>query len=106
MCVGVQGALPQLPHHSLFFTEDWKRNFDDIFGDDPRVPEPASVYVCKPSETDSTVAPDGCENLFVLVPVSADVSLGHGGVDGQGDPAVEKVADAALDKGRRRAARP
>jgi 1-hydroxy-2-isopentenylcarotenoid 3,4-desaturase len=98
VCVGVEGALPQLPHHSLFFTADWKRNFDDIFGDEPRVPEPASVYVCKPSETDPSVAPAGHENIFVLVPVPADVSLGCGGVDGGGDPAVEKAADAALDQ--------
>jgi phytoene desaturase len=97
-CLGVEGELPELPHHSLFFTADWQRNFDDIFGDHPRVPEPASVYVCKPSQTDASVAPAGHENLFVLVPVPADVSLGRGGVAGAGDPVVEKVADAALDQ--------
>lgn len=98
VCLGVDGALPELPHHSLFFTADWHANFDDIFGDDRRVPEPASVYVCKPSETDPTVAPEGCENLFVLVPVPADVTLGSGGLDGAGDPLVEKAADAAVDQ--------
>jgi phytoene desaturase len=98
VCLGVEGEIPELPHHSLFFTADWQRNFDDIFGDSPRVPEPASVYVAKPSETDPTVAPEGCENVFVLVPVPADVSLGSGGVDGSGDPAVERVADAAIDQ--------
>jgi 1-hydroxy-2-isopentenylcarotenoid 3,4-desaturase len=96
VCLGVQGSIPQLPHHSLFFTRDWRRNFDDIFGADPRIPEPASLYVCKPSATDHTVAPTGCENLFVLVPVPPDVSLGAGGIDGAGDPDVEKVADAAI----------
>jgi phytoene desaturase len=54
--------------------------------------------VCKPSASDASVAPAGHENLFVLVPVPADVSLGHGGLDGSGDPAVEKAADAALDQ--------
>ena len=96
--LGVEGRLPQLPHHSLFFTTDWRRNFGDIFGDSPRVPDPASVYVCKPSETDDSVAPEGCENLFVLVPVPADVSIGHGGDDGAGSPAVERAADAAIDQ--------
>jgi phytoene desaturase len=96
--LGVEGRLPQLPHHSLFFTSDWDRNFGDIFGRNPRVPNPASVYVCKPSETDSTVAPEGCENLFVLVPVPADVAIGRGGDDGQGSDAVERAADAAIDQ--------
>jgi phytoene desaturase len=96
--LGVKGRLPQLAHHSLFFTSDWDRNFGDIFDTDPRVPNPASVYVCKPSETDPTVAPEGCENLFVLVPVPADVAIGRGGDDGHGSEAVERAADAAIDQ--------
>jgi phytoene desaturase len=96
--LGVEGRLPQLAHHSLFFTTDWDRNFRDIFGPEARVPDPASVYVCKPSETDPTVAPEGCENLFVLVPVPADPAIGRGGDDGQGSPAVERAADAAIDQ--------
>ncbi len=96
--LGLEGRLPQLAHHSLFFTSDWERNFRDIFGPDARVPDPASIYVCKPSESDPTVAPDGCENLFVLVPVPADVAIGHGGDDGQGSAAVERAADAAIDQ--------
>ena len=95
--LGVRGALPELPHHSLFFTDDWDDNFDAIFGRAPRVPSPASTYVCRPSATDPDVAPVGHENLFVLVPVPADVQLGHGGADGTGSPQVERVADAAID---------
>jgi phytoene desaturase len=96
--LGVEGRLPQLAHHSLFFTSDWDRNFGDIFGRRARVPEPASVYVCKPSQTDPTVAPAGCENLFVLVPVPADVTIGGGGDDGRGAAVVERTADAAIDQ--------
>jgi phytoene desaturase len=95
-CLGVQGELPQLAHHTLFFTEDWQRNFDDIFATPTRVPDPASAYVCRPSATDRTTAPDGHENLFVLVPVPADPGIGRGGLEGAGDPLVEKVADAAV----------
>jgi 1-hydroxy-2-isopentenylcarotenoid 3,4-desaturase len=98
VCLGVRGRLPELAHHSLFFTADWRANFDAIFGERPRVPDPASVYVCAPSRTDPTVAPPGCENLFLLVPVPADAALGRGGVGGAGDPVVERVADAALDQ--------
>ncbi|WP_170970255.1 phytoene desaturase family protein [Nocardioides jishulii] len=93
--LGVRGELPELAHHTLFFTRDWAANFDDVFTA-RRVPEPASAYVCRPSATDPSVAPEGHENLFVLVPVPADVTLGHGGVDGAGDPRVEQVADAAI----------
>ena len=96
--LGVEGRLPQLPHHSLFFTRDWGQNFGDIFGKDARVPDPASIYVCKPSETDPSVAPEGCENLFVLVPVPADTSIGSGGDDGAGSETVERTADAAIDQ--------
>ncbi|WP_198165946.1 phytoene desaturase family protein [Agromyces laixinhei] len=94
--LGVRGELPALLHHTLFFTEDWSVNFDRIFGAVPSVPEPASLYVCKPSASDPTVAPPGCENLFVLVPVPADPSLGRGGIDGAGDRVVEQVADAVI----------
>ncbi|MGH7359281.1 MAG: phytoene desaturase family protein, partial [Candidatus Rokuibacteriota bacterium] len=96
--LGVRGTLPELPHHSLFFTDDWDANFDAIFGSAPSVPTPASIYVCRPSATDSAVAPDGHENLFVLVPVPADVDLGHGGADGSGSPEIEHAADAAIDQ--------
>ncbi|MEO7058422.1 MAG: phytoene desaturase family protein [Lapillicoccus sp.] len=94
--LGVSGALPQLEHHSLFFTRDWGANFDAVFGDRPQVPDPASIYVCRPSATDDSVAPPGTENLFLLVPVPASPDLGHGGVQGAGDPQVERIADAAI----------
>ncbi|PRB14414.1 phytoene desaturase family protein [Microbacterium sp. MYb62] len=96
--LGVRGALPELPHHSLFFTDDWDANFDAIFGPSPSVPVPASIYVCRPSATDAEVAPARHENLFVLVPVPADVDLGHGGSEGAGSPEVERAADAAIDQ--------
>lgn len=96
LMLGVRGGLSQLAHHTLVFTEDWRGNFDAIFGSDPRIPDPASIYVCRPSATDDTVAPDGHENLFVLVPVPAEPGLGRGGFDGAGDAAVEQAADAVI----------
>lgn len=94
--LGVRGAVPELAHHTLLFAEDWKRNFDDIFGADPTIPDPASIYVCRPSATDAAVAPDGYENLFVLVPVPAEPGLGRGGVDGTGDETIERAADTVI----------
>lgn len=96
--LGVDGEIPQLPHHSLFFTEDWATNFDDIFGPAQKIPSPASVYACKPSHSDPTVAPPEHENLFILIPVPADPGLGAGGRDGRGDPIIERAADRAIDQ--------
>jgi phytoene desaturase len=96
--LGVRGELPELEHHTLLFARDWRTGFDAIFGEEPYVPEPASLYVCKPSGVDSEVAPEGHENLFVLVPVPADVSLGKGGIGGRGDAKVEAVADAVIEQ--------
>lgn len=94
--LGIRGDLPQLLHHTLFFTTDWRENFGRIFGKHPSVPSPASFYACMPSASDDTVAPAGHSNLFLLVPIPADTSLGRGGIDGTGDRAVEAIADAAL----------
>jgi phytoene desaturase len=94
--LGVKGELPELEHHTLFFAEDWRTGFDAIFGADPHIPSPASLYVCKPSGVDSDVAPANAENLFVLVPIPADTGFGRGGIGGRGDKAVEALADTVI----------
>ncbi len=87
MYLGVRGSLPELEHHNLFFVDDWKKNFDDIFTNG-KLPEPASAYLCKPSATDPSVAPKGHENVFVLVPLPAGVPLSG--------PRLAKAADRYL----------
>jgi phytoene desaturase len=94
--LGVRGEVPELAHHTLVFTEEWRENFEAIFGKDTRIPDPASLYICRPSATDPEVAPEGFENLFVLVPIPADPSLGHGGVGGDGDAVIEAAADDVI----------
>lgn len=94
--LGVKGELPQMPHHSLFFSKDWHENFAAIR--EGRMPSPASAYVCKPSETDPSVAPEGHENLFILIPVPAAPAIGRGGPDGTGDSAVERIADEVIEQ--------
>ncbi|WP_181273017.1 phytoene desaturase family protein [Brevibacterium oceani] len=96
--LGVDGGLPELGHHSLFFTDEWEANLQAIFGTEQRTPDPASLYVCKPSATDPAVAPGGCENLFVLIPVPADVEIGSGGSDGDGAAVLEEAVDAAIER--------
>ncbi|MHA7178792.1 phytoene desaturase family protein [Arthrobacter sp. MDB2-24] len=94
--LGVRGSLPQLEHHTLLFTTDWRDNFGRIFGKETSVPSPASLYVCRPSATDGSVAPAGSENVFVLVPIPADVTIGRGGLERGGDAKVEDLADAVI----------
>jgi len=68
--LGVDGKVPELTHHNLIFSQNWEKNFGEIF-DQPQWPSDPSLYVCAPSVTDPSVAPEGKENLFVLVPVAA-----------------------------------
>lgn len=68
--LGLNKKIKELKHHNLFLYHDWVQHFDQIF-DKPAWPENPSYYVCAPSVTDRSVAPVGCENLFVLVPVAA-----------------------------------
>lgn len=96
--LGVEGELPELLHHTLLFSNDWHENFDAIFGDSTRIPHAPSLYVCMPSATDSEVAPAGHENLFVLIPLPPDTTIGQGGLDGQGDELVEAIADRAIEQ--------
>lgn len=70
MYMGVDGEIPSLQHHNLLFSENWEQNFTEIFKK-PQWPTDPSLYICAPSKTDKTVAPEGKENLFVLVPIAA-----------------------------------
>ena len=66
LLLGVEGEHPQLAHHNIFFCDDYRREFEDIFqrGIPPQEP---TVYVAITSKSDPSHAPAGCENWFVLV---------------------------------------
>ncbi|PSQ07033.1 phytoene desaturase [Halobacteriales archaeon QS_6_71_20] len=68
--MGVEGDVEELAHHTLVLPTDWDEHFEQIF-EDPAWPEDPAYYLCVPSKTDDTVAPEGHSNLFVLVPVAA-----------------------------------
>jgi len=67
--IGLKEKIPNAVHHTLIFSEDWKTNFDQIFKQ-PQWPTDPSLYMCMPSVTDSTVAPQGKENIVVLIPIA------------------------------------
>ncbi|HUF02935.1 MAG TPA: phytoene desaturase family protein [Aridibacter sp.] len=64
--LGVRKKFEQLAHHNIFFSEDYRSEFEAIFGS-LTVPNDPTIYVCATSRTDPTQAPDGCENLFILL---------------------------------------
>ena len=68
--LGVEGDVDPLAHHSLVLPTDWDDHFETIF-EDPQWPDDPAYYLCVPSQTDDTVAPEGHSNLFALVPIAA-----------------------------------
>jgi phytoene desaturase len=93
---GAPGPLPELSHHNLFFTEDWDANFNKIVGKGKlSAPVPASVYLSKVTATNPSAAPEGQENLFMLVPFPADPELG---ATAQSRAELEELAKAYLDQ--------
>jgi phytoene desaturase len=71
--VGVKKRVAHLLHHTLFFDTDFDRHLSEIY-DTKQWPSNPLFYVCAPSKTDDTVAPEGCENLFILIPVAVDLN--------------------------------
>jgi phytoene desaturase len=65
---GVDKVYPELAHHSVFLSGDYKASFDRIFHDQT-LPERPSFYIHVPNRTDPSAAPEGGDNLMVLVPV-------------------------------------
>lgn len=67
--LGVSRPVDKLTHHTLFFDEDFAQHARDIYTT-PSWPARPLFYVAATSKSDPTVAPAGCENLFVLMPVA------------------------------------
>ncbi|MEL6719438.1 MAG: phytoene desaturase family protein [Bacteroidota bacterium] len=70
--LGVNKKLKNLHHHNLFFDEDFEQHAIEIY-EDPKWPSKPLFYVCVPSVTDASVAPEGMENVFVLIPTAPDL---------------------------------
>lgn len=76
MYVGTTQRLPKLGHQN-FVIQNIDGHTKAVYETDSWTDQP-SYYVCKPSATDPTVAPDGCESLFVFVPISRKLSVENG----------------------------
>lgn len=68
--LGINKRIDNLNHHNLFFDEDFDKHAEEIYNN-PQWPGQPLFYVCCPSKSDNTVAPEGSENIFILIPVAA-----------------------------------
>lgn len=66
LLLGVKKKYSQLAHHNIFFSDDYRAEFDALFRD-LRPAQNPTIYICATSVTDETQSPENCENLFVLV---------------------------------------
>jgi len=82
---GVGRALPQLAHHNVFLSEDYRRSWDRARGPGGFVDRP-NFYLHNPTVTDPAAAPPGKASLMALLPV-ADLGQweGSGGRTGEAE---------------------
>ena len=85
--LGIESDLGDWPHHTLFFDEDLDTHMDQVYKR-PEWPEKPLFYACAPSVTDPSVAPEGCSNVFLLIPLAP-------GLD-DSDAARERVFDTVM----------
>jgi phytoene desaturase len=95
LLLGVDGTYPQLAHHTKFMPADYTSDLTAMF-ETKTVPTDPCIYVCASTRTDSTQAPDGCENLFILASAPA--------IDGRLDWTTEgpRYRDQLIDTLERR----
>lgn len=70
--VGFDKKIPEMRHHMLFFDTDFDKHAAEIY-DTPKWPEEPLFYASFTSITDATVAPEGRDGAFFLVPLAPDL---------------------------------
>jgi phytoene desaturase len=88
--VGLNTKVPELPHHSLFFDVPFDLHADEIYTN-PAWPKDPLFYLSATSVTDPSQAPDGCENLFFLIPIAA-------GLDGDTEEVRSRYFNLLADR--------
>jgi phytoene desaturase len=87
--LGIDKRLEKLLHHNLFFDADFTLHADEIYTN-PAWPTNPLFYVCCPSKTDDSVAPEGKENIFILIPTAPGL------IDD--DAVLEKYYNMVMDR--------
>ena len=69
--IGTRQTLPRLNHHAVFFSSDYRQEFDDLF-ERRRFPDEPTVYVNAPSRSDRSLVPGEGETLFIMANAPAN----------------------------------
>ena len=65
---GTKKQYDNVAHHTIWMTERFKSLLHDIFKN-KILSEDFSLYIHRPTATDKSFAPDGCDSFYVLCPV-------------------------------------
>lgn len=87
--IGLSGKLG-LNHHTIVIKGDWEEHFQSIRKRSSGIPEDFAFYASARSKSDPSVAPQGCENLFLLIPVSVNFQ--------ESDTNRERTVQRALER--------
>jgi phytoene desaturase len=98
LLLGTNKKFDQLAHHNIFFSDDYRAEFEAIF-ETKTLPENPTIYICATSRTDETQAPAGKENLFILInaPYTSDRVDWQKERSDYPDKIIEKLESFGLD---------
>jgi phytoene desaturase len=88
---GTKKTYPNVKHHTIKFGDKYKEHLNDIF-DKKKLNNDISYYLHRPSATDKTMAPEGNDCFYVLVPVPNNQSKINWKIEG------DKMKDLVIDK--------
>ena len=91
---GTKIQYPKIAHHSIWLGKRFKSLLKDIF-DNKILSEDFSLYIHRPTASDQSFAPKGCDSFYVLCPVPN--LLGNVNWDIEGPLLQERIVEA-LDK--------
>lgn len=89
--IGIDRKVEGLHHHTLFFDKDFTKHAQEIY-ENPIWPTEPLFYMCSPSVTDASVAPEGYENIFLLLPIAPGLKDDYSKHDAYFDDMCERVA--------------
>jgi phytoene desaturase len=88
---GTKKIYENVEHHTIKFGNKYKEHLDDIF-DKKKLNKDISYYLHRPTATDKSMAPDGNDCFYVLVPVPNNQSKINWDIEG------EKMKKLVVDK--------